>query len=241
MGDYPVPPIEIETTSSIIKKTVISLVEGMTGLAVSEKKEWILSAGHIFQGLLNGKFLCTLQQKWDELKTKGRIKDDYEKTEQHRTCLKEMLDFLDTNKPDDTTFTFMKKIFLSISTEDVSDRDSVLPQQVMSIARTLSSGEILVLSASYALLKDKEQIGGVNDTAKWLDYVAKKSGLIHPQLVEFHEQKLFDKKLLHTRFRSDGSGIDLGEYHRLTSLAYEICRFVESYDSIVATDDSVVR
>ena len=82
-------------TADILKKSFITLVEGLSGIAVSEKKDFGLSVSHLLQGLLRGKFLKQLIAEWDEYCQKGKIKDDYQSTDQHFECLQEMLDFLD--------------------------------------------------------------------------------------------------------------------------------------------------
>ena len=94
------PTIEFEgDTSSLLKRTLKHLIEGITGLASSDRRNLILSVGHLFQSMLTGKFLSILNDEWDDLRSKDRIKEDYQETEQHRTCLKEMLDFLDIDRP----------------------------------------------------------------------------------------------------------------------------------------------
>jgi hypothetical protein len=224
--------LEKSDTSSIINKTLLQLIEGVTGLASSNRKDLILSVGHLFQSMLTGKFLSILKDEWDDLRAKGRIKENYQETEQHRTCLKEMLDFLDSDKPDEARFSFMKKIFLMASTESVYDRDSVLPQQYMRICRELSSAEIFIISSAYELSKNNEWNKDESNAVRWLEKVAEYSGLDQPDLVDFYDQILINKKLLTPRSHTDRSGIFQGENCRLTNLAQDICRFIEEYDKI---------
>ena len=44
-------------TTSILRRTVQSVVAGMSGLASSDRKEIILSVGRVFQALVAGQFL----------------------------------------------------------------------------------------------------------------------------------------------------------------------------------------
>lgn len=220
---------EVET-SRILGDTLKSLTEGFTGIASSDRKDLILSVGHIFQRLRSGVFLQTLKLEWDAYKKKGRIKDDYEQTEQHKVCLQEILDFLDKDSPDEIRFSFLKKILFTASTETVSDRDSVLPQQYMRLCRLLTSGEILVLAAGHNIMKDigvdKEDSQAIN----WLIKVAKNSGLKHPELVELYEPNLIEKQLITPRTYGDKSGVRLGKNFRFTDLAGGIWKFIEAYD-----------
>ena len=215
-----------EDTSSVLSKTLTALVEGITGIAASEKRELCLSVGHILQALRERKFLSQLLKEWNQYRDKGRIKEDYQTTEQHYTCIQEILDFLDSDPPEEIRFDILKKIFLVAATEKVSDRNSFLPQQYMKLCRTLSSGEILVLSTTYKISKQKYV---ERSAAEWLKKIALESGLVHPELVEIYEEELMKKHLLSPRVHSDRSGINVNPHFRLTSLGFDICNYIENY------------
>jgi hypothetical protein len=162
----------------------------------------------------------TLRQR---LREKGRIRDDYSQTEQCQACLQELLDCLDRDSPDKIRFDFIKRVFLAAAQEKRSDRDSVLPQQYMRLARQLSSGDILVFSAVYTL--SNSPVKPTGDAREWLNRVAKQSGLEHSDLVEIYEKALMEKFLLTGRLLSDRSGVRTGHY-RLTPLAVGLCEFL---------------
>lgn len=218
-------------TTSILRRTVQSVVAGMSGLASSDRKEVILSVGRVFQALVAGQFLSQFVTEWEEFYRKGRIKDDYASTSQSRACLSELLRYLDSEVPDEKRLDLLKKIFLVAATEEVSDRESHLPQQFMQICRNLSTGEILVLVTTYAVADQKDYKSSVHDSAQtWLRLIGDRSGLKHEELVEIHEQSLMEKRLLTKRFHSDRSGVSLGKHFRLSDLGYELCRFLAHYD-----------
>ena len=216
-------------------KIFTDLAEGLTGIAASSKKDYALSIGYILQRYRSGNFLRIFTEEWNKFREKGRIKEGYEQTEHHQTCLQEMLDFLDQDSPDEISFSFFKKIFLVASTEEVLDRDSILPSQYMRICRNLKSGEIIVLAAVYKMVKQ----GGWNpddmQAVSWLKNVAGISGLKYHDLVSVYEKKLVDNGLITPRTHSDKSGVTLGKHYRLTPLGYELCRFVEAYDALNET------
>ncbi len=217
-------------TSEVIKQTLISLAEGITGIAASERKDLALSVGHIFQSFRKGQFLSQFGVEWDSYREKGRIKDDYIDTEQHRSCLQELLDFLDNDSPDEIRFEVIKKVFLVAATENVSDRNSLLPYQFLRLCRGMSSGEIIVLSATYSIAKS-DQILDVSGANQWLDAIVNESGLGHASLVETYEDELIKKHLITGRKYSDQSGIVAKPNFRLTSLGFELCKYIDSYDS----------
>ncbi len=219
-----------DETSNLLAKTVESLTEGITGLAASNRKDLILSLGHLFQRVRSGRFLRTLADEWDMYREKGRIKDDYIQTEQHQECLQEMLDFLDKDSPDETRFSILKKLFLVAAMETKSTRDSVLPQQYMRLCRTLTSGEALVLVATYDVACHGGEEKKESAASVWLSTIAKKSGLKYSELVEIHERNLIDKNLLTRRVHGDRSGVQVGQYYRLTPLGYEICQYIGEFE-----------
>ena len=217
-------------TGEVIKRTLTSLAEGITGIAASERKDLSLSVGHIFQSFRKGQFLSRLGEEWDSYREKGRIKDDYIDTEQHRSCLQELLDFLDNDSPDEIRFEVMKKVFIAAATETASNRNSLLPYQFLRLCRGMSSGEIIVHNATYEIAKS-ESIPNITGVNQWLKVIAEKSGLGHTSLVEIYEEDLIKKHLLSRRLFSDGSGIATKPHFRLTSLGLELCDYIASYDS----------
>jgi len=217
-------------TANILKDSLVGLVEGLSGIAVSKKMDFQLSVGHLLQSLIKGKFLNQLIDEWNEYRNKGKIEDDYQTTEQHIECLQEMLDFIDSDMPDEKRFSLLKKIFLVSATESISERNDVLPQQYMKICRKLTSGEVLVLLGTFQFSKNKEFDPKDTGAGTWLDNIAKVTNLQHFELIELHERNLIDKNLLTPRRLGDKSGVLLGKHYRLTELGYQICKFVEKYD-----------
>lgn len=136
-------------TTNVLQDSLAALFEGFSGIAASERKDFTLSIGHIIQSIFKGKFLEQLTNEWDHYRNTGKIKDDYQTTRQHIECLKEMLDFIDSDNPDQEQFDVMKRIFFRAALEDDSDRDSIIPQQFLRQTRRLSSGEIVILKTVY--------------------------------------------------------------------------------------------
>jgi hypothetical protein len=218
-------------TSDVIKDTTCSIFAGLTAIVANEPKENILSASRIFQGFVKGRVLEQLRVEWDELKEKGKIKDDYESTSQHRDCLLELLKILDNDCPDELRFQTLKKIFLTAATEKVSDRNSLLPYQYLKLCREMTSGEIIVLQTIYKLTSQPDIKRENNSAAVWLRAVADASGLIHTSLVEIHEAELMKKYLLTGRLHGDRSGVECKPHYRLTELAYDFCKFINDYSN----------
>ncbi len=218
-------------TSDLIKDSLLYLAEGLTGIAASDRKELVFSVGHIFQSLRKGRFLSQFLNEWNDYRDKGRIKDAYMGTEQHFECLTELFEFLDKDIPDQNRFSILKKIFLTAATEQITNRDSILPQQFMKICRNLSSGETIVMNAAYRRWKKISPDDNTSKSAQdWLNTIASESNLKHTELVATYEQGLMEKHLLTPRQLSDGSGVIVTPYYRLTNLAYDLCKYIEDYE-----------
>ena len=222
-----------DKTSNIFRNTLVALAEGITGIASSSKKDLILSIGHIFQRLRGGQFLSQLSNEWNKYKEAGKIKDDYEFSEQHKVCLHELLDFLDKDIPDQMRFDLLKKIFILSAVENNSD--SILPQLYMKVCRNISSGSILILNAAYQITKERslgtkkyKELGA----SGWIDIIKEKSGLRYRSLVEIYEQELMEKRLISPREYSDRSGITIEPHFRLTDLGFNICSYIDNYEKI---------
>lgn len=170
----------------------------------------------------------------ERLREKGRIKDDYPGTEQFQACFQELLDCLDRDSPDKIRFDFVKSVFLAAAMETRTDKDSILPQQLTSLARKLTGGEILVLAATYEISKLQSDATARTSAGEWLAAIAQKSGLKHNHLVELHEDGLIEKKLLTRRQHADRSGVTPGKHYRLTDLGVSLCDFVSTYEPVRA-------
>jgi hypothetical protein len=219
-------------TSGVIRNALQNLDKALTGIVASDKKDLFLSLGYIFQRTRNGEFLKGFGDEWDKYVKKGRINADYIKSSQHRECLQELLDFLDNDSADAVRFNAIKQILLNAATEQRSNRDDILPQQLMRLARRLTSGDVLLLSSVYEISKthfDMETIGG--SATGWIKHVASNSPLRFPALVELHEESLMKHNLISGREHSDRSGIDRHSKHfRLTGLGLELCKFMTEWE-----------
>lgn len=225
-----IEPFE-QDTENVISNTLTELAEGITGIATSSKKELILSISHTFQKMRGGQFLSVLLEEWKRYREKGKVKKDYEFTEQHKVCLQELLEFLDKDSPNEVRFRVLKQIFLVAASEEVSDRESFLPQEFMKIGRSLSDGEVMLLTTIWQIASNHEgKYEQYYGAGRWIKEVTEASGMRYSELVEIHEQGLIDKSLLSPRNHGDRSGVTVNPHYRLTDLGYEFCCFIEKYE-----------
>ncbi len=219
------------STKGILKESILQIAEGMTGIAASERKELKLSIGHILQRALAGRFLSTLQKEWQQFKEKGRIKDDYEQTEQHRACLKELLEYLERGVPEERILEILKRIFLIAATEKHSERNDFLPHQYMKIASELTPGGILLMESAYSFAKSIDKNTGTIEGENWIKKVAESSSLEHEDLIRYYLDGLCKKHLTSTRLlEAHTRSITVPPpYYGLTKLGYSFCDYINHY------------
>ena len=218
-------------TGEVLKNARDSLAAGLTGIMSSDKKDLSLSAGHVFQAFIKGRGVEQVANEWGSLVEKGKIKENYETTSQHRDCLLELLNFLDDDCPDELRFQTLKKIFLVAATETLSDCESFLPYEYMKLCRSMSSGEIITMLAAYSILNEKKGIPPDNHNfdRNWVASIMNKARLEHRELVGIYKSKLFEKGILlqHSQF---GDTLFAGKNNGLTSLGVALCKYIESYE-----------
>lgn len=221
----------------IIRVTMKSTAEGLTGITKSEPKDLLTSLGNIAQRIIAGQQLDSVLVEWEKLKEKGKIKNDYASCIQAKYTLLELLRFLDGDSdiPDEDRFQILKKIMLIAATEEKYDRNSVKPLQFMKLVKTLSSGDILVMLTCHHFVNNPPQLPISDNTIhvptnSWREVIAEKSGLGSVELVANFEDHLMEKRVLNGYSTSDKSGVRITPYFRLSSLGYEICEYISLYD-----------
>lgn len=220
------------STEDILRATLNSLIEGLTEDSTPSMNDNRLSISLIYQRSRGGFFLNKLLEDWNRYGEKGKVKEDYQYSEQHKVCLQEILDFLENDSPDEIRFSVLKKIFLVAATEKISDRNDPLPQQFIKIARKLTDGEVILLRAIFDIVIHRK--AWADDphysAASWIKEVTKESNLKYTHLVEIYEKSLMDKKLITPRFHPDGSGVHVKPHFRLTDLGFNLCQYIASYE-----------
>jgi hypothetical protein len=222
---------EIVKGNALIDKTIDNLIDGLTGIALSEKTDYILSASKLLKGVRSGKFLKILSEEWNELAKKGKISGDYEFDEVYYDSLAEVLDYLDKDISNHNIFKVIKNIFLKSAIEN--QKNNLLPLQFIKIAKSLTEGELIVLSSIFRISKTPslyESKDRLESTRNYLIFVAEESGLQYEALVEIHETGLIDKKLITGRQYGDGSGVLLKPNFRLTTLGLRFCEYIENFE-----------
>lgn len=218
----------------VVQKSFVELLQAGTGLVVSSRQDLVKDFSHVLQQATKGKLLSGLGEAYDDLKSRGKIKGDYETTDQCRQELPYIFNALDDQTViDETRFEAVKNIFLNAAQEELSDRDSQLPLEMMRIASGLHRGEILVLEACYrynqahmALVNKDLASRNIkyNDAHTWLQLIAEASGLGIPDLIQTYEKSLQNKGLLSPR--TAGGNIVVDTNYHLSGTGLKLCAFM---------------
>jgi hypothetical protein len=222
---------DIKDLIDLLRQPTPVIAEVLTGLLASGPADWKLSTGKIVQALIKGNLLTQLGREIKKYQEKGKIKEDYLETDISRVSFKELLSFIDEEVPDKLRFKAIKSIFLYSISKNVSPRDQVLAYELMKICKKLSSGDILVLLAIWKLRDNKTKSNNpIYSATEWLKEVAVETGHNLAELVEIHERKLIELRLISNRIYPDKSGVSLGKYFRLTDLGVKLCEFISKYE-----------
>lgn len=199
---------------------------------IADPSKAVHSTVRLIRAVQTGKFVEQLSREWDTLRADGRIAKDYGATDQCRAIFSDLLESLESDNFDSEQLEMLRRLFLAAASEKLSDRNSPLPREYISIGRSLSAGELEILAQTYRFLPTWREIP-VNrrptDVGAWLEAMQASTRLKFATLVEVHEDGLMSKKLLLPRMHSDRSGIrTTPPNYRLTDLAVGFCEFLDS-------------
>lgn len=214
------------TDSHAVEQALLRMSDRLPNLASPSSEDYLVPTGYDLRRFRAAEHLNGFSREWTERFAEHPCGGDFLGSEQAKECLQELLDFLDADSPDTLRFSTLKSILFTAAKQRLSNSESVLPQQYMRICRGLTAGETLVLLTTFSIVESGQIPRDHHSTIEWVQTVGRRSGLIHPELVELHEHGLIAKRLITARIYHDGSKIAPGEHYRLTDLAYDICRFI---------------
>lgn len=210
---------------------LVNFIQTVTGFAASDKKDLVRDISHLVQRGIQGHLARGLVEEYNALKERGKIKEDYETTDQCRQQTSYVFDAIKGDGAiDEKRFRAMKNIFINSAEEKLSNRTETLPVELMSICGTLNGGEVVVLEAAYRLSKKENKVleYAANDASSWIRLIAKESGFGIEGLVAKHETTLLEKGLLGPR--TAGGNIVASTNYHLSDLGLKLCQFIQDYN-----------
>ncbi|MBE7508248.1 MAG: hypothetical protein HS101_18455 [Planctomycetia bacterium] len=205
---------------------VLQILEAGTCAIGMSRRDWMRRGGSFLQRCVGSNVVEATAKEWRQLRDEGRIKSDYQNTEQCGACLYELLESLEKDSVDHERMKLIKRIFLAAATEEKSTRRDNLPLEFIRTARSLSAGEILVLRAG-CHLHDTLDVSKENEARKllyWHNQLAGQSGLKHSGLTDVHCGELAKKGLMDRRFTIVGEAYVTAR-DLITSYGKALCDF----------------
>jgi|GEM_PF-3395263 len=214
------------------KDDVNAIALALTGFLVSSPKEIVRMASAIVRGSIQGDMGAKVAETYEALQYKGDIDKSYKDTPQYRQNAAYVFNmFRGDGVIDEKQFSAMKNIFLNAAREDFSDRDSVVPAEMMRICSTLVGGEILVLEAASRLSIETKKVPGrlpnYDNNNAWLNTIARESGLGIADMVAHYEESLMGKGLLNKR---TAGNIRVDTDYHLSGTGIVLCEFIRDYE-----------
>jgi adenylate kinase family enzyme len=175
--------IKVDDVNSLIgflRQPAVKLAEALTGILVSESKDWKLSAGRLVQASIQWKLYSQIGKELKEYMEKGKINEDFLNDEQNKHSLNDILKFIDEDSPDEICFKAIKKLFFKSVFNNSTDQEKLLSYQFMKLCKELTSSEILVLKSVFEIhnnnfcekLNENDKNIGSQDAEKWLEVVS---------------------------------------------------------------------
>lgn len=223
-----------------LKQPTLKIAEFLTGVLASDKKDWKLSAGHLIQATIKSSLLTQLGNEIKKYQSEGKIKENFLESDINRASFKELLEFIDSETPDEMRFKAMKSVFFSALVEN---GDESLAYELMKTCRKLSSMEIQILVANYNIAIGKSEPvphgiewGSNRRIDYWASNIAEQIGHHVPEIILQYEEHLMMSQLIsrkhypqvnYTYFATE---FEPTKYFRMTDLGYKLCEFITKYE-----------
>jgi hypothetical protein len=230
-------PVEIvpfrdpQALADFLNQPLLKIAEALTGLLSMGRSDAVLATGRIAQAALRGKILTQLGREIRQLVEKGKIKEDYASTKYGYKSLVELLEFIDSEVPDEDRYEAVRTMFEAINSVDAKEGEEILNYELLQISKKLTASQLLTLKAAFDVYKLKLFEGRAMVAATdWLRQVADRVGHKSVGLAEQDESVLISNGLVTGRVHPDRSGI-IATNGRLTDLAIAFCQRMVKYGS----------
>jgi hypothetical protein len=210
---------------ALLKSILAQFDAVATGAMGTEKSQFFMIPGRLVQAFRNKTFIEQLGVEVEQLRAKGKLRPDFEQSADGKSSLQELFAALEEPPVDDAKFQALKSIFIAAATGETSD--GVPPQLILSVARSLSSGELIVLATAYRISREGFKHTVSESYVGWVKTIAEMSGIGLTGMIQDFAEQLAAKKLINPRHYGDGSGMSLGKHFGLTDFGIRLCELIE--------------
>lgn len=223
----------VEGLTEFLNKPVVKIAEAVTGAFSVGKEDAILIGGRIVQGALKGNMMKQVGREIKILIEKGKIKEDYAKTKHGFQSLSEVLQFIDTDIPDEDRFDAIKAMFYFMNSKDSGANEELIGYELLKIIKSLTSIQILILKTADKIRRNGgfDQFGFKGSemmVSGWFEQIAKSMGHNIVSIVEKEEENLVKNKLILSRIPNMEKYVRKNNA-RLSDLGVKLCEILEKY------------
>lgn len=204
-----------EILTGVLANAVTSIYGPVTGVAATVGVK-------LLHGVVKGQAWQQIAVALQDLKSKGKIQEDFVDSDLGKACLSELLEAIEKD-PDPRRIHALKNAFLKIASNPGKNSDAVYQQQILRLIGGLSSGEIVLIATMY-------RVGGMNQynrAEQWLNDMARETGFLDEGLVLLSEAPLMEKHLVLPRGNPNVL-ISWSQRNRLTGLGVRVCEFMRA-------------
>ena len=232
-----IPFRDSESLAKFMDQPLITIAEAVTGALSLGYSDAILVSGRLVQATLKGKLLKQVATEIKELIEKGKIKEDYANSKYGFKSLVELLEFIDSEVPDEDRLQAVKAMFVAVNAVEAKQGEELVNYQLLQISKRLSGGQLLVLKTTYDWYK-KGGFHSTNSSRAWLESIATRIGHNITTLIQQDELVLVSNGLISDRISPDRSQVNITNA-RLTDLGIRFCEVLVRYGESATTGVSV--
>jgi len=221
-----------DVLEDFFKEPLPFIVATVTGALAAGKSGWILSSGRMVQAMLKGRLFEQWSKEVKKLQEAGRIPDDFadEKNRYGFQTWVELMTIIDEESPDADRLGALKAMFFAVNKVGITDGEKIKAYQLWQIAKSLNSGELLLLRTVYVnrtqYASQATHPSYVGSYSNWALYIAKAIGHDSLGLIDLHEKKPTELGLLTNRTLNQISS----QNARLSELGLMFCANIENYE-----------
>jgi hypothetical protein len=229
-----------EGLQEFLREPFGAIAAAVTGALASGRAEFILAGGRILQAALKGHLYEQVAKEINTLTEKGKLKEDYADEPLGFKSLQELIEFIDSEAPDEDRLRGVQAMFYATNSVDTKESERILMYELFKLSKRLSGSQVRLLAILHKVKDDPMWSDGrILSAYQWLTFVAEQIGHKLPSLVELDESKLMEAKLVSQRY-GGGEAITKG-CARLTDLGVKFCEVLKEYDEVKQEVSSEAR
>jgi hypothetical protein len=226
-----------EVIADFLEQPLGFVAEIVTGMLAEGPKQLSVYGGKIAQAALKGHLFEQFAREVQDLRDKGKIDENFGDTKYGYQSWVELLTMIDNECPDPDRLEALKAMFFSVNKVKAADVDKIMAYQLFQVAKQLTSSQLILMKACYALSKsgalrdlDSKQRQARNpygaSREDWLELVKQQLGHNVLSLIVRDEQRLQELHLL-SKETSYSVSVPRG---RLSDLGERFCQNLETYN-----------